>query len=61
MIERARSGRIVIDWVDATDEKTPRGEYNFGWRLAPDPPIDDERMAALLQEIAQANGTEPAM
>ena len=47
-------GRIIIDWVDATDDDAPTGEYNFGWRIAPDPPIDDERMAVLLHEIANA-------
>jgi hypothetical protein len=53
MTNGPRVGRITIDWVDAADESVPSGEFNFGWSIRCDPPIDDERTAALLQEILE--------
>ena len=52
MSNKPISGQIVIDWVDATDEEHPSGEFNLGWSIRADPPLDDERMGVLLSEIA---------
>jgi hypothetical protein len=51
--ERVRAGRITIDWVDATETDAADVGYNFGWRIKPEPPIDDDRLATLLREIAE--------
>ena len=54
MTDGPRSGRITIAWVDATEAPASSpGEFNFGWSIRPDPPFDDERMAALLREILE--------
>ena len=45
--------QIIIEWVDATEDSAPPGEFNFGWSIRSDPPIDDERLEALLREIQE--------
>jgi hypothetical protein len=54
MTNRPRSGRVTVDWVDASVESASPGEFNLGWSLRFDPPVDDERTAALLREILDA-------
>lgn len=51
--QRPMTGQIVIEWVDATEDSAPPGEFNFGWRIRTDPPIDDERLESLLREILE--------
>lgn len=46
------SGRVIIEWVDASDPNDASQPPNFGWSIKGEPPIDDERLALLLQEIA---------
>jgi hypothetical protein len=54
MAERSRTGQITIDWVDATEDSASSGDFNFGWSIRTDPPLDDERLEALLRKIADA-------
>jgi hypothetical protein len=47
------AGIVTIEWVDAADPDDPAAPANFAWSIKQDRPIGDERLAALLREIAE--------
>lgn len=54
-----RAGRIVIDWVDASEPSAAAGSSNFGWSLKDASELpDDERLVRLLRDIADSIESE---
>jgi hypothetical protein len=52
---RPRTGSLTIEWVDAADPTDAGATPNFGWTLRwSDPPLEDERVRQLLQEVAES-------
>jgi hypothetical protein len=45
-------GKVVIEWVDHSDASDPSAPPAFDWSIRARPLMDDERLSALLREIA---------
>jgi hypothetical protein len=50
MDKNVSKGTIRIDWSSAL---LPDGTEEYDWSIKPEPPMADERLAALLTEIAE--------
>lgn len=46
------TGTVTIEWTDAADPDDGAAEASFGWSIRAEPQMDDERLSALLREIA---------
>ena len=45
------SGCVIIEWSTAAGSHDAADEERFSWSIRSEPPVDDERLVALLREI----------